>query len=150
MAVQRDRPYPGAHFLVDLGGGDPNSVQAALVEVVLPDARMQVAEFRNGNDKSNDAQKLTTQTEYGNLILKRATHGTLDWYTWWNDVRNGDQLAIRTVTVQLLNEDRSQVVLTWKFLGSRPVSQRFAPLVAHDNAALIETLELAFERVQME
>ena len=136
MSVQRDRPYPNANFLVDLGDGDPNTVQAGLIEVVLPDARVQVVEYRSGNDKSNDSHKLTTQTGYGNLILKRATHGSLTWYAWWNEVRNGDQAAFRTVVVQLLNEDHTQTVLTWKFLRARPVSHRFAPLVGHDNAAL--------------
>lgn len=150
MSVVRDRPYLDANFLVDLGTGDPNGVQAGLIEVIFPDARVQVVEFRNGNEKGNDPQKLTTQTEYGNLILRRATHGALDWYDWWNAVRNGDQQASRTVSIKLLNEDRSNVVLTWRFLGARPVNQRFAPLIAHDNAALVETLELAFERLQME
>jgi phage tail-like protein len=150
MSVQRDRPYPNANFLVDLGDGDPNMQQAGLVEVVLPDARVQVVEYRDGNDKGNDPHKLTTDTEYGNLILKRATHGSLTWYGWWNQVRNGDQASFRTVTVQLLNEDHGQTVLTWKFLRARPVSHRFAPLIGHDNAPLIETLELAFERVEME
>jgi hypothetical protein len=49
-----------------------------------------------------------------------------------------------------VNEDRSEIVLTWKFLRARPVNQRFAPVIAHDNAALVETLELAFERIKME
>jgi phage tail-like protein len=150
MSVQRDRPYPDSNFLVDLGDGDPNTLQAGLIEVVLPDARVQVVEYRNGNDKGNDPHKLTTQTEYTNLILKRATHGSLSWYVWWNEVRNGGQASFRTVTVQLLNEDHSQTVLAWKFLRARPVSHRFAPLIGHDNAALIETLELAFERLEME
>jgi hypothetical protein len=57
---------------------------------------------------------------------------------------------VRTVTVQLLNEDHSAVVIVWKFLRARPVIQRFGPLIAHDNSAGIETLELAFERLEME
>ena len=54
MSVQRDRPYPDSNFLVDLGDGDPTTLQAGLIEVVLPDARVQVVEYRNGNDKGND------------------------------------------------------------------------------------------------
>ena len=150
MAVFRDHPYPAANFLVNFGGADPYAVQAGVIEVTLPEARIQVTEYREGNDKENDPHKVTSQAEYTNLVLKRASHGSLDWYTWWNDVRNGDQASMRTVTVQLLNEDHSQVVLTWKLLRARPVTQRFAPLIAHDNSAVIETLELAFERLEME
>ena len=150
MSVQRDRPYPNSNFLVDLGDGVTDTPQAGLIEVVFPDARIRVFEYRNGNDKSNEPQKITTQTEYGNLVLRRATSGALNWYQWWSDVRNGDQHGFRTVTVQLRNEDHTQVVLTWKFLRARPVNHRFAPLVGHDNAALVETLDLAFERLEME
>jgi phage tail-like protein len=150
MSVQRDRPYPNSNFLVDLGDGVTDTSQAGLIEVVFPDARIQVVEYRNGNDKANDPHKITTQTEYGNLVLRRASHGSLNWYQWWNDIRNGDQQGFRTVVVQLRNEDHTQVVLVWKLLRARPVNHRFAPLVGHDNAALVETLELAFERLEME
>ncbi|HUL75357.1 MAG TPA: phage tail protein [Vicinamibacterales bacterium] len=149
MAVLRDRPYPGANFLVDLGTGVTDTVEAGLTEVIFPDARVQVAEYRNGNDKENAPRKVTTETEYSNLILRRATHGSLTWYLWWNDIRNGNQAGYRTVTVELQNEDRTQTVLTWKFFRARPVNLRFAPLVGHDNAVVIETIELAFERLEM-
>ncbi len=150
MSVLRDRPYPNSSFLVDLGDGVTDTPQAGLVEVVFPDARVRVFEYRSGNDRTNDPHKITTLTEYGNLLLKRGTHGSLNWYQWWNEIRNGNQQGYRSVVVQLLNEDHTEVVLVWKFLRARPVNHRFAPLVGHDNAALIETLELAFERLEME
>ena len=125
MSVQRDRPYPNSNFLVDLGDGDPNTVQAGLIEVVLPDARVQVVEYRSGNDKSNDPHKLTTQTGYGNLILKRATHGSLTWYAWWNEVRNGDQAAFRTVVgpaaQRRSHPDRAHVEVSAGATGQPPI-----------------------------
>ena len=62
MAVLRDRPYPGANFLVDLGTGVTDTVEAGLTEVIFPDARVQVVEYRNGNDKENAPRKITTET----------------------------------------------------------------------------------------
>ncbi len=150
MATLRDRPYSRANFLVDMGDGDASSLQAGVDEVVFPEARIQVVEYRDGNDKENDPRKVTTQSDYTNLILKRASHGSLNWYQWWNTVRNGDQTALRTVSIQLQAEDRTLVAMTWRFLRARPVAHHFAPLISRDNDVVVETLELAVERVEME
>ncbi|HSS21574.1 MAG TPA: phage tail protein [Pyrinomonadaceae bacterium] len=149
MAVLRNKPYPGINFNVDLGTGEVDTPEAGLSEVCFSDARLQVLEYRNGNDRELDARKIETITRYGNLVLRRGAIGSLSWYQWWNAVRNGEQTA-RTITVNLLNEDRSQTVLTWKFLRARPVNHRFAPLNALGTEPFIETLEVAFERLEME
>ena len=150
MAVLRDKPYPAFNFVVDLGDGLAEGPEAGLAEVVFPEARVATVEYRNGNDKANDPRKVQTVTHYGNLLLRRGTLGSLNWYQWWNDTRNGGQAVARTVTVKLLSEDHTAVVLTWKFLRARPANHQFAPLNGLANAALIETLEIAFERLEME
>ena len=53
MAVQRDRPYAGMNFHVDLGTGE-DGAQGGVSEVTFPDARLQLNEYRNGNDKTLD------------------------------------------------------------------------------------------------
>src|SRR5512142_3010365 len=121
MAVMRERPYGNFNFLVDLGTGDTSSVQAGFSEVILPEASVDVIEFRSGNMKENGFVKLTGLEHYTNLVLKRGVIGSLDLYTWYNEVRNGSQSALRNVTVLLQSEDRTAVVLTWKFMRARPV-----------------------------
>ncbi|MGH8728954.1 MAG: phage tail protein [Burkholderiales bacterium] len=150
MAVLRDKPYPRINFVVDVGTGETEGPEAGLAEVILPSAQVNTIEYRSGNDKELNAKLIHTLTRYGNLVLKRGVIGSLTWYGWWNAVRNGDSNAARTVTVSLLNEDRSSMVLTWKFLRARPVNYSFSPLNALANEPLLETLELAFERFEME
>ncbi len=150
MAVLREKPYPGMNFVVDLGVGQTEGPEAGLAEVILPTAQVNTIEYRNGNEKELNGRLVQTVTRYGNLVLKRGVIGSLNWYGWWNAVRNGDQNAARTVTVSLLNEDRSSIVLTWKFLRARPVVYSFSPLNALANGPLVETLELAFERMEMD
>jgi phage tail-like protein len=150
MAVLREKPYPGINFIVDLGTGEVDSIDAGLSEVVFPEARLEVLEYRNGNDRATEIHKLQTTTRYGNLILRRGVIGSLSWYEWWNALRNGDQTAERTIIVVLLNEDRTEKVLTWKFLRARPVNHQFSPLKALGTEPLLETLEIAFERLEME
>jgi phage tail-like protein len=151
MAVFRDNPYASNNFLVDLGTGDEGSVEAGLLEVVFPEARLSVQNYRAGNDKTTEPRKLLAQTEYGNLILRRAGIGSLSWYTWWNAARNGDvKNVVRNVAVRLLSEDRAGAVLTWKFIHARPVCHQFSSLHALGAGSQLETLELAFERLEME
>ncbi len=150
MATMRERPYGNFNFLVDLGTGDTSSVQAGFSEVVLPEAFVEVVEYRSGNMKENGFVKLTGVEHYSNLVLKRGVIGSLDLYNWYNEVRNGDQSALRNVTVQLQSEDHTNVVLTWKFQRARPVKYQFAPLDAEGKHILVEYLELAFERMEME
>jgi len=65
-------------------------------------------------------------------------------------VRNGDVNSYRTVTVDLQSEDHTAVVVTWKFLRAWPTRYAFSPLEAKGKDVLIEILELAFERMEME
>ena len=95
-------------------------------------------------------RKVPGRARYGNVIFKRGVIGSLDLYAWWNEVRNGDINTYRTVVVHLQNEDRTEIVLTWKFLRAWPTRYEFSPLNAEGKDTLIEILEMAFERMEME
>ena len=150
MAVLRDRPYSNYNFLVDIGTGDPQSLQAGFSEVILPAATIEVIEYRAGNEKESAVRKIPGLTRYGNVVLKRGAIGSLDLYAWWNDTRNGNINSFRNVTIQLQNEEHTDIVLTWKFSRAWPTRYEFSPLNAQGKDTLIEILELAFERMEME
>lgn len=150
MAVLRDHPYGNYNFLVDLGGGDTSSPQAAFAEVVFPELSFEVMEYRSGNSRENLPRKLTGVEHSTNLVLRRGVIGALDLYQWYDQVRDGNVTAFRTVLVMLQNEDRTQVVMTWRFLRARPAAYTIDPLVAGDSEILLKTLELAFEKMEME
>src|ERR1035437_5617237 len=71
MAVQRDNPYAGFSFLVDLGDGDPTGVSAGFSEVSGLGMTVSVIEYRNGNDKSNAPRKLPGLTKTPEVSLRR-------------------------------------------------------------------------------
>ena len=150
MAVQRDRPYSNYNFLVDLGTGDTNGPTAGFSEVILPESTIEIIEYRTGNEKESGVRKVPGRARYGNVIFKRGVIGSLDLYAWWNEVRNGDIKTYRTVIVHLQNEDRTEIVLTWRFLRAWPTRYEFSPLNAERKDTLIEILEMAFERMEME
>jgi phage tail-like protein len=76
--------------------------------------------------------------------------GSLNLYAWYNQVRNGDPNARRNVLIHLQNEDHTAVVVTWKVLRAWPVKYSFSTLNATSNEVVIEQLELACERVEIE
>ena len=76
--------------------------------------------------------------------------GALDLYQWFNEVRNGDQAALRTVTIQLLNEDHTTIVQTWKLLRARIVKFTSGPFNAQSSDVALEEIVLAYERLELE
>ena len=150
MAVLRDRPYSNYNFLVDIGTGDTEGPDAGFSEVILPAATIEVIQYRSGNEKESAVRKIPGRAHYDNVILKRGVIGSLNLYAWWNEVRNGNLNSLRNVTVKLQNEEHTDVVLTWKFLRAWPTRYEFSPLNGQGKDTLIETLELAFERMEME
>ena len=122
MAVERDHPYANMNFIVDLGTGISEGRRHRITRSCLSRVRFNILEYRNGLEKSNESFKALTLLHYGNLVVRRGAIGSLSWYNWWNDARNGNQAVARNIAVQLLNEDRSEVVLTWKFFRALPAN----------------------------
>ena len=150
MAVLRDRPYVQFNFLVDLGNGVTHGPQAGFQELSNVGMEVTVAEYRTGNMKENSVQKITGLNKSTDVTLKRGAIGSLDLYNWLDQIRNGDQNAFRTVTIQLQNEDHTQVVQTWKLLRARIIKHIGGPFNAKGTDVAMEELTLAYERLQME
>jgi phage tail-like protein len=150
MAVLRDRPYHQFNFLVDLGTGETAGVEAGFSECSPIEFEVSVAEYRNGNDKENAVRKIAGLQKVSDVTLKRGVIGSLSLYQWLDDIRNGDQNALRNVTIQLQNEDHTEVVLTWKLVRARIVKHSSGPLNAKGTDVAMEELTLAYERLEME
>ena len=150
MAVLRDVPYGQFNFLVDLGTGHTEGPEAGFQECSGISMSVDVIEYRNGNDKENNPRKITGLTKVSDVTLKRGIIGSLTLYQWINQIRNGDQAALRNVTIQLQNEDHTAVVMTWKLLRARIVKHTSGPLDAKGTDVAIEELTLAYERLELE
>ncbi|MEO8056844.1 MAG: phage tail protein [Burkholderiales bacterium] len=150
MATMRDRPYTQFNFLVDLGDGNTEGPRAGFQEMSEIGTEVAVIEYRNGNSKENSPIKLTGLSKAGNVTLKRGVIGSLELYHWLDQIRNGYQNALRTVTVQLMNEDHSAVVQTWKLLRARIIKHSSGPLNAKGNDVAMEEIVLACERIELE
>lgn len=150
MAVLRDRPYVQFNFLVDLGTGNTDGPEAGFQEVSGIGMEVTVTEYRNGNARENSVQKIMGMNKSTDVTLKRGVIGSLALYQWLNDIRNGNQKALRNVTVQLQNEDHTSVVMTWKLLRARPIKVTTGPMNAKGTDVAMEEVVLAYERLEME
>ena len=150
MAVLRDRPYHQFNFLVDLGSGETAGIEAGFAECSAIAFEVGVAEYRNGNDKENAVRKVTGLQKVSDVTLKRGLIGSLNLDEWLNEIRNGDQNALRTVTIQLQSEDHTEVVTTWKLLRARIIKHTSGPFNAKGTDVAMEELTLAYERLEME
>jgi phage tail-like protein len=150
MAVKRERAYVQFNFLVDLGDGNTEGVDAGFQEISGIGMEVTVAEYRNGNSRENSVMKINGLNKSTDVTLKRGVIGSLNLYKWLNQIRNGDQGALRTVTISLQSEDHSQAVLTWKLLRARIIKTTSGPLSAKGTDVAMEELVLAYERLEME
>ncbi len=150
MAVMRERPYTQFNFLVDLGTGTSDGFEAGFQECSGISMSVDVIEYRNGNERENTPRKLTGLTRVSDVTLKRGIIGSLGLYHWIDQIRNGDQAALRTVLIQLQNEDHTAIVMSWKLLRARIIKHTSGPLNAKGTDVAMEELTLAYERLEME
>jgi phage tail-like protein len=150
MATLRDRPYVQFNFLVDLGDGVTEGPQAGFQELSGIGMEVTVSEYRNGNHKENSVMKITGMNKSTDVTMKRGVIGSLNLYRWLDQIRNGDQNAMRTVTIQLQNEDHTGTVMTWKLLRARITKHTSGPFNAKGTDVAMEELVLAYERLEME
>ncbi|ALN64380.1 MULTISPECIES: phage tail protein [Lysobacter] len=150
MATLRDRPYVQFNFLVDLGDGVTDGPQAGFQELSGIGMEVTVSEYRTGNAKENSVMKITGMNKSTDVTMKRGVIGSLNLYQWLDQIRNGDQKAMRTVTIHLQNEDHTQIVQTWKLLRARIIKHTSGPFNAKGTDVALEELTLSYERLEME
>jgi phage tail-like protein len=145
----RERPYSQFNFLVDFGV-DPQSPQGGFQEVAGLGLEINVQEYRNGNERDNAPRKITGMNKVPDVTFKRGVIGESTLYDWLNEIRNGSQEAQRTVTIQLLSEDRTTVAQSWKLTNAAPIKYTGPQLTGKGTDIAIEELVVAGERVDME
>lgn len=153
MATFRDNPYGGFNFRVTADRfGDAGAVRAGFQEVSGLGMESTVAEYRNGNDVENHVRKINGVYKVTDVTLKRGLVGATDFFAWIKDVRDGVQSNVfATVVIELMAEDHSGPVLTWKLANARPIKYTGPTLNAKGGTDVaMEELVLACERIDIE
>jgi phage tail-like protein len=139
MSLASPNPYDSFNFAVDI-----SSVAAAqFSECVLPAATIEVIEYREGPDVTNNIHKLPGLVRYGNLVLKRGFANSMVLWSWFSSFATGTG-ALQTITVTLRDSGRNPVI-KWSFTNCWPVKYESPVLNARASALAIETLEIAVD-----
>ena len=109
-----------------------------------------ITEYRPGNYAFNNVIKTAGLNKATDVTMKRGVIGSLDLYKWLDDVRNGSNNGLRTVTIELKSEDRSSTVQTWRLINARIMKHQSGPLSAKGTDVAMEELTLSYERLEME
>lgn len=146
MAIFRDHPYGAFNFRVDFGDGE---TQAGFMEVSGLSAEVEFIEYREGAEPVNSPRKLTGLAKYGNVTFKRGVAGSTTFWEWFKRTRDGSPER-RNVVIQLVNEDRSDVVMVWKLRNAMPIKYEGPSLDARGSDVAIESLTLSVEGIEVE
>ena len=152
MAELRDTPYSVFNYLVNLDDGTETSVQGGFSEVSGLNAEVTVAEYRNGNAKTNYVTKVPAIVKAGDVTLKRGVIGADNLYKWLDLVRTGNLAnAKRNVVIKLTDENPTaqKAVVTWILKGAMPIKWTGPTLTAKGgNDVAMEELVLAVEHIE--
>ena len=149
MAIERPNknPYSAFNFIVEINGAQI----AAFQEVSGLDSENTPIEYREGADPMNTVRKLPGAEKYPNLLCKRGITGSLVLWEWRKEVRDGGTAfpPTRDVTIKLLDEQHSPV-LKWKLTNAWCCKLTGPSLNGKGNEIAIETMELAYDRLDIE
>ena len=144
MPEARRDPYLNFNFLVQIDG----DTVAGFREADLPEARIEVAAYREGNERSNTVRRLPGRVEYGPLVLRRGFAGDRTLFQWWRDVADGN-LDRRNVVI-ILRDQSGRDVARWAFRDAMPTKYSGPSFRAQGNEIAIESIELAVESMELE
>ena len=149
MATERDNknPYSAFNFVVE---NDDQQI-AAFQEVTGLDSENTPIEYREGADLMNAPRKYPGLERTVNVVCKRGIAGDLELWNWRKEVRDGGTVfpPVRTVTIQLQNEVHESVY-KWTLINAWCTKLTGPSLNAKGNEIAIETLEIAYERLDIE
>jgi phage tail-like protein len=148
VATQRPNanPYSAFNFIVEID----NQQVAAFQEVSGLDSENTPIEYREGADPMNTVRKLPGIEKYPHLTLKRGITGSLVLWQWRKDVRDGTTAfpPTRNVVIYLQNEQHVSV-LQWTLTNAWCTKLTGPSLNAKGNEIAIETMELAYDRIDI-
>jgi phage tail-like protein len=135
--------YRSFQFLVEIDG----ITNARFQEVGGVDATTDVTEYREGGSLLGNL-KFPGQTKHSNLSLKRGYTDDKTLFTWYEDVMTGRTENIRR-NISVVQTDMAGVeVFRWNLYRAFPVKYTAPAYNAKGNDLSIETLEVAYERIE--
>lgn len=146
MAQPGQQPtfYRAFQFLVEIDGISGAGFQ----EVGGIDATTDVVEYREGGMLLG-MRKMPGQTKHSNLSLKRGYTSDTRLWDWYRLVMIGSAETVIRKNISIVQLDMTgQEVMRWNLFSAFPVKYTSPSFNAKGNDLSIETLEIAYERIE--
>lgn len=145
--------YPPVSFFFQVKvAGASGSVDASFAEVSGLDVERKTVELAEGGE-NRFVHHLPGAINHGNLVMKRglmlASSQLFDWCKATLESDLTRPIEPKDISVSLLNE-KAKPIMTWSITGAWPVKWQIAAFKARDNEVAMETLEMAFARIERE
>ncbi|MGN6169522.1 MAG: phage tail protein [Solirubrobacteraceae bacterium] len=141
-APQRDDPYKGFNFRVEIDG----VALAAFSEVSGLESETAVIEYRVGVEPDT-VRKLPGLTKYANIVLRRGITRDNELWRWRKSVTEG-RADRRSGAIVLLDDEGNEVV-RWTFVQGWICKWEGPALNATGNEVAIETIAIAHEGLDL-
>ncbi len=145
MAQPGQQPvfYRAFQFMVEIG----SVTTARFQEVGGLDATIDTTEYREGGTMLG-ALKFPGLTKHANLSLKRGYTDDTLLYDWFADVMTGRTENIRRDISVIQVDMAGKEAYRWNLFNAFPVKYTAPAFNAKGNDLAIETLEVAYERIE--
>lgn len=147
---ERSTPYGAFNFLVNLNGPvGPDEPLGGFSDVSGITTEIQLAEYRNGNEKENHVRKVPGMHTVGDVTLKRGIVNSEDLWEWIETTRREGPAAQRDVTITLQDESGNPVQ-TWVLRRVVPMRYTGPTLAAKGGGDVaMEELVLSAEALEL-
>jgi len=148
--MPRETPYGAFNFLVDLQTGNATATIGGFSDVSGLGIEINIAEYRNGNEKFNNVRKIPGSNKTPDVTCKRGVVASSDLWDWIKEVRDQGHVAQRDVVITLRDET-GQDVVKWKLQRTVPMKWTGPTLAAKGGGDVaMEELVLSAERIDEE
>lgn len=139
---KRTDPYRNFRFRVVIDG-----IQvASFADATIPDTSSDAVDYREGTDAPH-SRKLSGQTKFGNVSLKKGLSDNMDLYNWRKAIEQKGALANRKSLSLILIDEEGNDKAQWDIVEAWPIKYDVSPFSAKGNEVSIETLELVHEGI---
>lgn len=136
-------PLPKFYFKVSWDG-----TTIGFSEVSGLDTETQIIEYRHGDNKNHFPIKMPGIKKYGNVTLKRGVFvGDNKYFDWFKKIQL-NTIERKSVTIELLDE-KGSTTMKWVLHNAWPTKITSTDLKSDGNEAGIDTLEIAYESVEI-
>lgn len=142
---QRTEIHAAFRFAVQISG----VTEAVFTECTLPTLEVEILQQMEGG-LNNAVHQIPGRVKMGKITLKRGVTTSGDLLRWYMDIAQGRiQDSQRDISV-VMYDSQSQEVLRWNFGKAFPVKWTGPNFVSSDSRVAIETLELAYQSINIE